>query len=84
MPNIDILKKKILYRCKHRGTKEMDLLLSNFVDKYINTFSEEELFELEKLLNIDDEILYKWYSHQNVDAVIPNNIITEKLKKFKI
>jgi len=62
----------------------MDLLLSNFVDKYINTFSEEELFELEKLLNIDDEILYKWYSHQNVDAVIPNNIITEKLKKFKI
>ena len=84
MPNIDILKKKILYRCKHRGTKEMDLLLSNFVDKYIDNFSEKELFELEKLLNIDDEILYKWYSHQNVDEVIPNNIITEKLKKFKI
>ena len=61
MLNIDILKKKILYRCKHRGTKEMDLLLSNFVDKYINIFSEKELFELEKLLNIDDEILYKWY-----------------------
>ena len=28
--------KKILYRSEHRGTKEMDLLLSNFVRKYVN------------------------------------------------
>ena len=28
--NVDNLKKKILYRSERRGTKEMDLLLSNF------------------------------------------------------
>ena len=43
MRNIDNLKKKILYRSEHRGTKEMDLLLSNFVKKYVNSLSEREL-----------------------------------------
>jgi len=59
--NIDNLKKKILYRSEHRGTKEMDLLLSNFVKKYINSLNESELSDLESLLNIDDEVLYRWY-----------------------
>ena len=61
MKNIYILKKKILYRSERRGTKEMDLLLSNFVKKYVNFLSVSELCELESLLNIDDEVLYKWY-----------------------
>ena len=54
--NINILIKKILYRSKHRGTKEMDLLLSNFVKKYVNSLDANELCELELLLNIDDEV----------------------------
>ena len=84
MDNINILKKKILYRSEHRGTKEMDLLLSNFVKKYINSFSEIELKDLESLLNIDDEILYKWYLNQNSQSLVPSNGIAKKLKKFKL
>ena len=52
MKNIDNLKKKILYRSEHRGTKEMDLLLGNFVKRYVNFLNERELYELESLLNI--------------------------------
>jgi len=81
--NIDILKKKILYRSEHRGIKEMDLLLGNFVKKYVNSLSESELCELETLLNTDDEILYKWYLNQDVSTSIPVNYITKKLKEFK-
>ena len=61
MNNLDILKKKIIYHSNHRGMKEMDLLLSNFVKKYIDSFNKTELKELESLLNVDDAILYKWY-----------------------
>ena len=82
--NIDILKKKILYRSEHRGIKEMDLLLGNFVKKYVNSLSESELCELESLLNTDDEILYKWYLNQDVSTSIPVNYITKKLKEFKL
>ena len=33
-------KKINLYRASYRGTKEMDILLTNFVNKYINEFDE--------------------------------------------
>ena len=82
--NVDILKKKILYRSEHRGIKEMDLLLGNFVKKYVNFLSESELCELESLLNIDDEVLYKWYLSNGRTASVPENSITKKLKEFKL
>ena len=84
MKNIDNLKKKILYRSMHRGTKEMDLLLTNFVKKYVNTLKESELCELESLLNIEDEVLYKWYFYNNKTTKVPENSITKKLKEFKL
>ena len=82
--NIDILKKKILYRSEHRGIKEMDLLLGNFVKKYVNSLNESELCELESLLNIDDKDLYKWYLNNERTTLIPENSITKKLKEFKL
>ena len=84
MKNIDNLKKKILYRSERRGTKEMDLLLSNFVKRYVNFLNEGELYELESLLNIDDEVLYKWYLNNERTTLIPENSITKKLKEFKL
>ena len=66
MININLLKKKILYRSEYRGTKEMDLLLSNFVKKYINDFSIVELKQLDDLLSFDDDILFKWYLNKKV------------------
>ena len=80
----DILKKKIIYISNHRGTKEMDILLSNFVKKYINSLNERELNDLEKLLNIDDEILYNWYFRDKLNQAIPNNDLTKKLRDFKL
>ena len=56
----------------HRGTKEMDLLLGNFVKKYIDEFNDNELKDLEKLLFIEDEIIYKWYFEKK-NNIIPNN-----------
>ena len=84
MTYIGNLKKKILYRSVHRGTKEMDLLLSNFVKKYVNSLNENELCELETLLNMDDEVLYKWYLNKESTTLVPENSVTKKLKKFKL
>ena len=83
MNNFDLLKKKILYRSGHRGTKEMDLLLSNFVKKYINDFSIVELKQMDELLNFDDDSLFKWYLNKKVEIKIPNNKVSKLLKNFK-
>ena len=59
MSELESLKKKIIYRANYRGTKEMDLLLSKFVDKYLNTLSKNELIDLYDFLNLEDEIIEK-------------------------
>ena len=60
MEKNEILKKKIIYRSSHRGTKEMDLFLGNFVKSNINSLNDDELEDLEIILSIDDEVLQKW------------------------
>ena len=52
---LEIFKKKLLYRASYRGTKEMDILLSGFVKKYINEFNEDQLYELDKFLKWGDK-----------------------------
>ena len=75
---------KILYRASHRGTKEMDILLGNFVKKYIDTFNNKELIDLSELLNCEDSILYNWYFNNINNELIPVNKIAVMLKKFKL
>ena len=84
MTNKEILKKQIIYRSMHRGTKEMDLLLGNFVKKYVDEFNIKELKDLEKLLFIEDEVIYKWYIKKNSDRLIPKTKVSIMLKNFKL
>ncbi len=81
--NIDLLKKKIIYRATYRGTKEMDKLLSAFTYKYINDLSNDDLIKLEKLLDIDDNNLYNYYNGLKTDILIENNEINILFKNFK-
>ena len=84
MTNKEILKKKIIYRSMHRGTKEMDLLLGNFVKKHINELNSTELQDLAKLLFTEDEVIYKWYFEKNSDNTIPITKVSTMLKNFKL
>ena len=82
--NKKILKKQIIYRSMHRGTKEMDLLLGNFVKKYVKEFNITELKDLEKLLFMEDEIIYKWYFEKNSKKTIQKTKVSAMLKNFKL
>ena len=84
MTNKEILRKQIVYRSMHRGSKEMDLLLGNFVKRNIDKFNNNELKDLEKLLFIEDEIIYKWYFEKNSNNAIPNTKVSMMLKNFKL
>jgi len=81
--NIDQLKKKIIYRSNYRGTKEMDKLLGSFTKKYIDEFNNEELLELEKLLDIDDDNLYNFYNGLKTDVIFEKNSIYDLFKNFE-
>ena len=80
--NIDLLKKKIIYRSNYRGTKEMDKLLGAFTNRYIDELSLQDLKDLEKLLNIDDTNLYNFFKGLDTDFKFIENNITLMFKKF--
>ena len=81
---LEIFKKKIIYRASYRGTKEMDILLSTFVNKYINDFDETLLKELEIFLNYDDELILNYYHYDLIKDKIDENKISKLFKSFKI
>ena len=54
---LEIFKKKLIYRAGHRGTKEMDILMTNFVRTIINDLDINQLKLLDEFVNLDDEVL---------------------------
>ncbi len=81
---LEILKKRLIYRASYRGTKEMDILLSTFVNKYIDSFDEVHLSELETFLNFEDEIILNYYNFGKISKNIDKNPISKIFKNFKI
>ena len=84
MLNKKLLKKQILYRSTHRGSKEMDLILGNFVKKHIDTFDINDLRDLANLLIIEDEILYKFCYQKSSQKNIKKTRVAMLLKNFKL
>ena len=84
MKNNEILKRQIIYRSTHRGSREMDILLGNFVKKYIDEFNDSELKDLKQLLFIEDEIIYNWYFKKHSNTNVPNTKVSLMLKNFKL
>ena len=84
MTNNEILKKQIIYRSTHRGTKEMDILLGNFVKSYVNRLKDSELKDLEKILSIEDEIIQKWYFDKKSNNPILKTKVSTMLSNFKL
>ena len=83
MENRDIWIKKLIYRSKYTGTRETDLLLGNFADKYLKNLNEDELLSYEKLLISGDPRIWRLSIdiEQSVDE--KENNIVELIKNFK-
>tara|TARA_Y100000817_G_C16388668_1_gene337963 strand:- start:52 stop:315 length:264 start_codon:yes stop_codon:yes gene_type:complete len=81
--DIEQFKKKILYRSSYRGTKEMDSLLGAFTKKYINKLNIDDLHDLEKLLDIDDDNLYNYYKGLKTDFEFEDNNVFKLFRNFK-
>ena len=77
--NKDDIKKKIIYRASYRGTKELDILISSFVIKIINDLNNDELIQLEKFVNLDDQTLIKLNNKFNDSG---NDFLNKILKEF--
>ncbi|MGY3445595.1 MULTISPECIES: FAD assembly factor SdhE [unclassified Bradyrhizobium] len=81
---LDDRRKRLLFRCWHRGTREMDLILGRFADAEIAGLSDQELGELEHLIEVPDPDLYAALTG---DKLLPSEYATAlfaRIKAFRI
>jgi antitoxin CptB len=73
-------RKRLLFRCWHRGTKELDLIVGRFADAHLAGLSDSELTELEQILDVPDPELYAALTGE---APTPSGVAASMLQKIK-
>tara|TARA_Y100000590_G_scaffold174663_2_gene199671 strand:+ start:1045 stop:1293 length:249 start_codon:yes stop_codon:yes gene_type:complete len=68
--NINYLKKQIIYRCTHSGTKETDFLYEKFIISKINKLNKKDL---ESIIEIFDN-----FSDPQIHKILVNKKCVDK------
>jgi len=80
---LDDRRKRLLFRCWHRGTREMDLILGRFADAEIATLAEGDLSQLERLIEVPDPDLYAALTGDKPLAPEYAGTLFERIKAFR-
>src|SRR5436309_4508518 len=80
---LDDRRKRLLFRCWHRGTREMDLILGRFADAEIANLSDGEVAQLELLMDVPDPDLYAALTGNMPPATEYDNRLFERIKSFR-
>jgi antitoxin CptB len=81
---LDDRRKRLLFRCWYRGTREMDLILGRFADAEIATLSEDELAQLEHLIEMPDPDLYAALTGNVALAPEYMSRLFDRIKSFRL
>jgi antitoxin CptB len=77
----DARRKRLLFRSWHRGTRELDLLLGGFAERYLSTATQLEVYE--QLLEFSDPDIYLWITEAEPVPKVNQSDILTLLQNFK-
>jgi antitoxin CptB len=80
---LDDRRKRLLFRCWHRGTREMDLILGRFADAEIADLSDGDMAELERLIDVPDPDLYAALTGDRPLAPEYASALFDRIKAFR-
>jgi antitoxin CptB len=81
---LDDRRKRLLFRCWHRGTREMDLILGRFADAEIATLSDGELAQLEHLIEVPDPDFYAALTGNAPLSSEYASALFDRIKSFRV
>lgn len=55
--DLDERRRRVLYRARHRGTKELDWLVGRFADARVGAMSADDLDRFERLVALPDPVI---------------------------
>lgn len=56
----DRLRRRLRFRSRHRGTRELDTLLAAFADAHLGAMDGADLRRYERLLAVEDPVILDW------------------------
>lgn len=80
--NKNSLQKKLVYRSKNRGCREMDYILGSFAEKYLSLMDEKKLGSYSLILDQNDNDLYNWINNKSSAPSYLDAEIIDKLRKI--
>jgi antitoxin CptB len=63
--DLEIRRRRAVYRACHRGTKEMDLILGRYAGASIAGMTGEELAAFERFIAMPDPVLTDWFAQSS-------------------
>lgn len=78
----DIRRRRIRIRAWRRGMREMDILMGGFVDARLHALTAGELDELERLLDLPDDELFRWLCGAEAPPTERDTPLLAQIKAF--
>ncbi len=82
--DLEVRRKRLRYHSWHRGTKELDLVLGQFGEKYLPTMSENDIDLFEAIINENEHDIYAWLAGRKPVPAQHENHIMNMILNFKI
>jgi antitoxin CptB len=81
--NLEIRRKRLVYRSRHRGTKELDLLVGAFAERHLAEMDAGQLDRFEALLELPEPLLYDWLLGRSAPPPEYDHDVTRLFLHFK-
>jgi antitoxin CptB len=70
-----------MFRCWHRGMREMDLIMGRFADAMVEQLTEDEVAQFEHLMEAPDQDILSWITGE---AVVPPDYDTALFRRLRV
>jgi antitoxin CptB len=80
--DLDVRRRRVLFRAWHRGIREMDILMGRFADAEIGTMPETDLDAFERLIEVPDPDLLRWITGEDEAPSNYDTAVFRRLKTF--
>ncbi|WP_455475420.1 FAD assembly factor SdhE [Bartonella sp. B17] len=81
---LDVRRRRLVFRAWHRGIREMDLIFGNYVNAHIVEMNDKTVSELEYIMSFDDRDLLMWVTGEILPPSDIDNLLFHDIVNYHV